>query len=82
MPKKDFSSGISLLIQNPATSAQNNKNDDKPIPKKQEMEIQDQTSVHFRMPVSLKISMEHYCTDHRMKQQELIISAIAKYITP
>jgi hypothetical protein len=32
------------------------------------------------MPVSLKIEMEHYCTDNRIKQQELITNAIKNYI--
>jgi len=85
--KKDFRTGISLLIQ-PVHSTPNDdssadlKIDEEQTPNKQsEMEIEEQTSVHFRMPVSKKIKMEHYCTDHRIKQQQLIVDAITKYIT-
>jgi len=37
-------------------------------------------SVQFRMPTSLKIQMEHFCTDNRLKQQHLITRAIQQFI--
>jgi hypothetical protein len=71
MAKKTFTTGIDTLI-----SSTTKKDNGSPAQIQQE----ELTSVMFRIPVSLKIKMEHYCTDNRIKQQELIINAIKKHI--
>ena len=73
MVKKTFTSGIDALLS-PTTK----KDSESPAQKQQEK----QTSVMFRIPVSLKIRMEHYCTDNRIKQQDFIVKAIRNYIDP
>jgi hypothetical protein len=70
MAKKTFASGIDALLS-PTTKS--------PEPENKHRDNK-QTSVMFRMPVSLKIEMEHYCVNHRIKQYELIINAIKNYI--
>jgi hypothetical protein len=72
MAKKTFASGINALL----SPTKKNLNPE-PDNKRQEDKL---TSVFFRMPVSLKIEMEHYCTEKRLKQRELILKAIRNYI--
>jgi hypothetical protein len=72
MAKKTFTSGIDALL-----SPTMKNSSPEPDHKHQDNKL---TSVMFRMPVSLKIEMEHYCVDNRIKQQELITNAIRNYI--
>jgi hypothetical protein len=72
MSKKTFASGIDALLT-PTTKKESPE-------QKIEPAREPQTSVMFRMPVSLKIKMEHFCADNRIKQQELITNAIKNYI--
>jgi hypothetical protein len=71
MSKKIFTTGIDALLS-PTAKKSNPESDNK-----QQEEL---TSVMFRTPVSLKIEMEHYCIDNRIKQYELITNAIRDYI--
>jgi hypothetical protein len=70
MAKKTFTSGIDALLS-PTT---------KEIKPQEINKSEEQTSIMCRIPVSLKIRMEHYCTDKRIKQQELIATAINAYM--
>jgi hypothetical protein len=72
--KKEFKSGIEALLSPTTNNKSISETDNK------QTQIEKLTSVMFRIPVNVKIQMEHYCTDNRIKQQELIINAIKKYI--
>jgi hypothetical protein len=70
MSKKTFTTGIDALLSPTAKSPEpDNKRRDNKL-----------TSVMFRMPISLKVEMEHYCADHRIKQQDVIVAAIRNYM--
>jgi len=78
MAKKSFTTGIDALL---SPTTKNDVTPDGPVhqPVKN---ISDDVliPVHFRMPETLKVKMEHYCTDNRLKQQELITRAIQQFI--
>ena len=86
MAKKSFTSGIDALL---SPTTKNDVTPDEPVrqpddkPSRKPVKLLNDDAlipVHFRMPQSLKVKMEHYCTDNRLKQQELITSAIQQFI--
>jgi tRNA uridine 5-carbamoylmethylation protein Kti12 len=82
MAKKNFSAGIDGLLT-PSVKV-TDSSPEKTLNQNQTTNIdvrnEKLTSVHFRIPESLKIEIEIYCARNRMKQQELIMSAIQNYI--
>ena len=79
-PKKIFTHGIdSLLTPTITKDVTPDQSDPIDMPEKQ-LDNDPLIGVLFRVPTSLKIKMEHFCTDNRLKQQELIIRAVKQFI--
>ena len=82
--KKDFLKGIDALITPtvpPKKVPQKaTKPETKVVVRKEKKEKESEKAILLRMPVSLKIKMQHYCIDNQIPVQKFIISAIEKFL--
>jgi hypothetical protein len=70
MAKKDFKTGIDLLIRSSAPQA----------PQTEKAEEEKTTGIHFKAPLALKRQIDVLCAKTGVRKQDFIISALSRYI--